>query len=94
MELQQVDALETEVRETAFGVLADVVGRKGLGHGVFRLARPLQVLGRHLGGDDQLPARMRAHHLAEQALAVPDAVGQGRVEEGAALLDGPVQRGQ
>ena len=87
--VEQVDVVGAEPAQRAFDRLADV-----LGPAVDVGADLLAVLEAEaeLGGDHHLvaPALQRA---AEQLLVRVRAVDLGRVEEGAAELDGAVQRG-
>src|SRR4029079_15109977 len=92
VELLDVDGVHAEVLEAVLRVLADVIRREHLVEAAAIELDPLQILRRDLRGDVETRASMLSEQLREQLLAVPSAVGPGRVEERAAVRDRFVQR--
>src|SRR4029079_18694455 len=92
VELLDVDGVHAEVLEAVLRVLADVMRREHLVEAAAIELDPLQILRRDLRGDVETPPSMRSEQLREQLLALPGAVGPGRVEERAAVRDRFVQR--
>ncbi len=92
VQLLQVECRDADVLQTLLGVLADVVGGEDVVERVRRPRRPLAVLRGNLGGDVETLAGMSLQRLAQQPLAMPVAVGPGRIEEVASELDRPVER--
>src|SRR5690606_5424190 len=92
VELHQVNRLYLQVFQAAVRVFNNVIVREDVFKLVAAPRRPLAVFGRDLRGGVEALGRRLLDQLAEQPLAVPRAVGPGRVEEVAAELDGPAQR--
>ena len=70
-----------------------MVGREDVADPVTRAGRPLAVLRRDLGGDEELAARVRPDELAEEPVGVAVAVDERGVEEGDPGVDRGLEDG-
>ena len=93
VELLHVETVHAQVPQALFGHAANVIGRKNVLKRNASPRGPLAIFRRDLGGDVEPLVGMPMQKASPQPFAVSVAVGQSRIEEVAAQLDGQFERG-
>ncbi len=91
MELDQIEAREAGVLQTAVNVVVDVIRGEAVVESCVPAAGPLEILWRDLGGGVEFFRGVRANDLTQQLLAAPLAISPGRIKEIATEIDGALQ---
>jgi hypothetical protein len=100
VKLNEIQSFDTDIGETFFNVLDDVLGREAIVERKFAAAGPAPIFRRNFCGDVKLfvqssygiVAFIGAKNLSEKLFAVAVAIGPGGIEKISSKIDGTLQR--
>gem|GEM_PF-3999677 len=87
MELKQIDTFRSQVAQTRFGVVNDVLIRENVFHTISAAGWPCEILWRNLGGEVKTITWSHRRNLTDKLFAMSAPVNPGSIEEITALFD-------